>query len=103
MNFYIAQFFGFIGLILLVASYQVKVKRKLITLQICANLFYGVQYLLLNAVSGLMIMGLFGGTIFPLAMGYAADMVGQNGSVAVMAVGAIFLMVYTFMIKKSSK
>ena len=56
-----------------------------------------------NEVSGLMIMGLFGGTIFPLAMGYAADMVGQNGSVAVMAVGAIFLMVYTFMIKKSSK
>ena len=54
-----------------------------------------------NEVSGLMIMGLFGGTIFPLAMGYAADMVGQNGSVAVMAVGAIFLMVYTFMIKKS--
>ena len=56
-----------------------------------------------NEVSGLMIMGLFGGTIFPLAMGYAADMVGQNGSVAVMAVGAIFLMVYTFMIKKSAK
>ena len=54
-----------------------------------------------NEVSGLMIMGLFGGTIFPLAMGYAADMFGQNGSVAVMAVGAIFLLVYTFMIKKS--
>ena len=56
MNFYVAQFFGFIGLVLLVASYQVKVKRKLITLQICANLFYGVQYLLLQAISGLMIM-----------------------------------------------
>lgn len=56
MNFYIAQIFGFIGLILLVASYQVKIKRKLITLQICANLFYGVQYLLLGAVSGLIIM-----------------------------------------------
>ena len=56
MNFYIAQIFGFIGLVLLVASYQVKLKRKLITLQICANLFYGVQYLLLGAVSGLIIM-----------------------------------------------
>lgn len=55
-----------------------------------------------NAVSGLMIMGLFGGTIFPLAMGYAADMMGQNGSVAVMTVGAIYLMVYTFLIKKAS-
>lgn len=37
-----------------------------------------------NEVSGLMIMGLFGGTIFPLAMGYAADEVGQAGAVAVM-------------------
>ena len=33
-----------------------------------------------NEVSGLMIMGLFGGTIFPLAMGYAADMVGHDRS-----------------------
>ena len=54
-----------------------------------------------NAVSGLMIMGLFGGTIFPLAMGYAADMMGQSGSVAVMTIGAVYLMVYTFMIKKA--
>lgn len=54
-----------------------------------------------NAVSGLMIMGLFGGTIFPLAMGFASDLIGQNGSVAVMAIGAIYLMVYTFMIKKA--
>ena len=52
-----------------------------------------------NEVSGLMIMGLFGGTIFPLAMGFAADMMGQSGSVAVMAIVAIYLMVYTFMIK----
>ena len=37
-----------------------------------------------NEVSGLMIMGLFGGTVFPLAMGYAADTAGQNGAVAVM-------------------
>ncbi len=54
-----------------------------------------------NEVSGLMIMGLFGGTIFPLAMGFASDMIGQAGSVAVMTVGAIYLMVYTFMIKKT--
>lgn len=55
-----------------------------------------------NEVSGLMIMGLFGGTIFPLAMGFAADMMGQAGSVAVMAVGAVYLVLYTFMIKKAS-
>jgi fucose permease len=54
-----------------------------------------------NEVSGLMIMGLFGGTIFPLAMGYASDMIGQAGSVAVMTIGAIYLVVYTMMIKKS--
>ena len=30
-----------------------------------------------NEVSGLMIMGLFGGTVFPLIMGFASDAVGQ--------------------------
>ncbi len=53
-----------------------------------------------NEVSGLMIMGLFGGTIFPLAMGYASDAVGQAGAVAVMTVGVIYLMYYTLKIKK---
>lgn len=52
-----------------------------------------------NEVSGLMIMGLFGGTIFPLAMGYAADAVGQVGAVAVMTVGVIYLAYYTLKIK----
>ena len=53
-----------------------------------------------NEVSGLMIMGLFGGTVFPLAMGLASDVMGQNGAVAVMAIGAIYLMIYTLKIKK---
>ena len=45
-----------------------------------------------NEVSGLMIMGLFGGTLFPLAMGYATDFIqSQSGAVAVMAVGALYL------------
>lgn len=52
-----------------------------------------------NEVSGLMIMGLFGGTIFPLAMGFAADAVGQAGAVAVMTVGVLYLMYYTMKIK----
>ena len=52
-----------------------------------------------NEVSGLMIMGLFGGTIFPLAMGYAADAVGQVGAVAVMTAGVIYLLYYTLKIK----
>lgn len=53
-----------------------------------------------NEVSGLMIMGLFGGTVFPLAMGLASDVMGQNGAVAVMAIGAIYLIIYTLKIKK---
>ena len=51
-------------------------------------------------VSGLMIMGLFGGTVFPLAMGVASDAVGQSGAVAVMTVGVIYLLAYTFKIKR---
>ena len=53
-----------------------------------------------NEVSGLMIMGLFGGTIFPLAMGVASDAIGQSGAVAVMTVGVAYLLFYTFRIKK---
>ncbi|MBQ6578562.1 MAG: MFS transporter [Bacteroidales bacterium] len=47
-----------------------------------------------NEVSGLMIMGLFGGTVFPLLMGFASDAVGQAGAVAVMAIGVIYLFFY---------
>ena len=47
-----------------------------------------------NEVSGLMIMGLFGGTIFPLFMGFASDAFGQVGAVAVMAVGVVYLFSY---------
>lgn len=53
-----------------------------------------------NEVSGLMIMGLFGGTVFPLAMGVASDAMGQNGAVAVMTAGVLYLLVYTLKIKK---
>ncbi|MDE6329841.1 MAG: MFS transporter [Muribaculaceae bacterium] len=52
-----------------------------------------------NEVSGLMIMGLFGGTVFPLAMGYAADAFQQAGAVAVMTVGVVYLLYYTLKIK----
>ena len=53
-----------------------------------------------NEVSGLMIMGLFGGTVFPLAMGYAADAVGQSGAVAVMTAGVAYLLYYTLRIRR---
>ncbi len=47
-----------------------------------------------NEVSGLMVMGLFGGTVFPLLMGFASDAMGQMGAVAVMAVGVVYLFTY---------
>ena len=47
-----------------------------------------------NEVSGLMIMGLFGGTIFPLFMGFASDALGQIGAVAIMAIGVLYLFTY---------
>ena len=47
-----------------------------------------------NEVSGLMIMGLFGGTIFPLLMGFASDAMGQIGAVLVMAIGVVYLFTY---------
>ena len=53
-----------------------------------------------NEVSGLMIMGLFGGTIFPLLMGFASDAVGQAGAVAVMAIGVIYLLFYGSKVQK---
>ena len=53
-----------------------------------------------NEVSGLMIMGLFGGTIFPLFMGFASDAMGTIGAVIVMAIGAVYLCGLTLKIKK---
>lgn len=54
-----------------------------------------------NEVSGLMIMGLFGGTLFPLCMGYATTLMGGTlGAVLVMAFGALYLTGFTLKIKK---
>lgn len=48
-----------------------------------------------NEVSGLMIMGLFGGTVFPLLMGYVSDALHrQAGAILVMAVGVAYLFTY---------
>lgn len=54
-----------------------------------------------NEISGLMIMGLFGGTIFPLFMGWAADAIGsQIGAICIMLVGGIYLLLYCSRIRK---
>lgn len=52
-----------------------------------------------NEVSGLMIMGLFGGTVFPLIMGFASDVWDQIGAVAVMTIGVAYLFTYIKNIK----
>ena len=52
-----------------------------------------------NEISGLMIMGLFGGTVFPLLMGFASDAIGQLGAILVMAAGVAYLFPYIPKIK----
>ncbi len=49
-----------------------------------------------NEVSGLMIMGLFGGTIVPIFMGVASDMLAsQAGAILVLCVGVAYLLFFT--------
>ena len=48
-----------------------------------------------NEVSGLLIMGICGGAIFPMLMGAASDAVGgQAGAIAVVSVGVLYLLFY---------
>lgn len=61
-----------------------------------------------NEVSGLMIMGLFGGTVFPLLMGFASDAAKSAGAqypqvwaAAVMAIGVLYLLSYIPRVKQN--
>jgi fucose permease len=52
-----------------------------------------------NEVSGLMIMGIFGGAVFPLIMGVMSDFVGgQSGALFVLLFGVAYLL--AFVVKK---
>lgn len=54
-----------------------------------------------NEVSGLMIMGLFGGTIFPLLMGVASDALAtQTGAIGVISLGVLYLALLCPKLKK---
>lgn len=56
-----------------------------------------------NEISGLMIMGIFGGTIFPPLMGLASDAFSsQNGAVLIMTLGAVYLMLIIGKVKNIS-
>lgn len=54
-----------------------------------------------NEISGLMIMGLFGGTIFPFFMGYATKALNnsQSGALIVMSIGVVYLLFLIIRIK----
>lgn len=54
-----------------------------------------------NEVSGLMIMGLIGGTVFPLLMGKAADLMGsQTGALIILAMAVVYLFAFSPKLKQ---
>lgn len=54
-----------------------------------------------NEVSGLMVMGLIGGTVFPLLMGKAADlMTSQTGALIVLAMAVMYLFAFSPKLKQ---
>ena len=57
-----------------------------------------------NEVSGLMIMGLFGGTIFPFAMGLASDAMNgsQIGALIVLSIGVLYLLLMSTRLKANA-
>ena len=55
-----------------------------------------------NEASALMVMGLIGGTVFPLVMGVASDAVAsQDGALAILLIAVAYLIFLTFSMKKS--
>ena len=54
-----------------------------------------------NEVSGLMVMGLIGGSVFPLLMGKASDMMGsQTGALIVLGFAVLYLLAFSPKLKK---
>lgn len=48
-----------------------------------------------NEISGLLIMGICGGAVFPILMGYASDAMGsQTGAVLAMSVGILYMLAF---------
>ena len=50
--FYLGQLFGVIALVVLMISFQKNDKKTLLKYQILSSLFFAIQYLCLNAISG---------------------------------------------------
>lgn len=49
---YLAQLFGFFALVILIISFQSNNKKTLLKYQIFSSLFFAIQYLCLNAITG---------------------------------------------------
>ena len=54
-----------------------------------------------NKIAILMIMGQFGGAIFPLLMGLALDYIGLHSSITVLLIGIIYLIYFASILKKN--
>lgn len=55
-----------------------------------------------NEVSGLLIMGIAGGALFPLLMGSVSDYFGHKGGMAILLIPLFFLLFSTFYLKKET-
>lgn len=53
MKFYFAQFFGFVGLVAMIVGLFQSDKKKMLLFVVFNGLFFGVEYLLLGAFSGM--------------------------------------------------
>ena len=56
-----------------------------------------------NEISGLMVMGIAGGAIFPLLMGVLSDKMGQTGGLLVIFGCMIYLLIASFVIKENAQ
>lgn len=56
-----------------------------------------------NEISGLMVMGIAGGAIFPLLMGLMSDKMGQTGGLLVIFGCMIYLLIASFVIKENAQ
>lgn len=56
-----------------------------------------------NEISGLMVMGIAGGAIFPLIMGVMADKMGQAGALLVILCCMVYLLAASLLVKSEAK
>jgi len=93
------------GFWLLIASSEPAIYAAVVLIGLsCANIFSVIFSLAMqhkperaNDISGLMIMGVAGGAIFPLLMGVASDgLGGQHGSVIVLLACMAYLTIFAF-------